>query len=93
LRGNDVAEQPVGFFVGPGGEVQGVGGDVEGAGGESQPPQPGDGDGAAVVSQLAEVLAGRGIVGVDAAVTEVADQDVAAEEPEGGGARVTPRGS
>jgi hypothetical protein len=29
LRGDDVAEQPVGFVVGPGGEVEGVGGDVE----------------------------------------------------------------
>ena len=50
LRGDDVAEQPVGLVVGPGGEVQGVGGDVEGAGREPEPPQPGDGDRGAVGS-------------------------------------------
>src|SRR6266699_3252957 len=43
-----------------------------------------DGDRAAVVSQLAEELAGRGVEGVDPAVAEVSDQDVAAEGSEGG---------
>src|SRR6202030_2229219 len=41
-------------------------------------------DRAAVLAQLAEELAGRGVEGVDPAVTEVPDQDVAAEGSEGG---------
>src|SRR5579859_6796781 len=83
LRGDDVTEQPVGLMIDPGGEVQGVGGDVERTSRESEPPQPGDGDRAAVGSQLAEELAGGGVEGVDPAVTEVPDQDVAAEDSEG----------
>src|SRR5512132_1814093 len=79
------AEQAVGLVVDAGGEQQGgrVAGDTVA---EPQRPQPLDRDGAAVlVAQAATERPRPGVVGVDAAVAEVAHQQRAAEATEPGG--------
>src|SRR2546430_17729104 len=63
-------------------------------GGKAQSPQAVNSDRAAArAAELALELAGRRVIGIDPAVAEVADQDVAAEGPEGRrGKRHRPRG-
>src|SRR4029453_7666202 len=78
----DRAEQTVGFVVDAGGEQQG-GGVAGDAVAEAQRPQALDLDRPAVlIVQAPGELASLGVVGVDAAVTEVADQQRAAEATE-----------
>src|SRR6266566_2446350 len=91
--GGEGAEQPVGFVIDAGGEVQRVRRDIERPGWEAQAPQPSDGERVAVgVPKLATELAARGFVGIDLPTAEVADQDVAAKSAEGGwGQRHCPR--
>ena len=77
------AEQAVRLVVEAGGEVHRVGVAAAAAVADLQRPQPVDLDGLAVgVVQVAQGGAGRGVEGVDAAVAEVAHQQVAAEGPE-----------
>src|SRR6266705_4254734 len=89
----DRAEEAVRLVVDPGGEQQGgrVAGDAVA---EAERPQAVDLDHAAIlVPEPPEELARRRVVGVDAAVAEVAHQQGAAEAPEARrGERQAPRG-
>src|SRR4029077_11386722 len=77
------SEQPVGLVVQAGGEVQRIRDRVERGRGEPQSPEPVDRDRPAVrTHELSLELARHGVVRVDAAVAEVADEDVAAEGAE-----------
>src|SRR5207249_812443 len=82
--GGQHPEQPVALVVDPGGEEERVARAVVGdSPAERDRPKAVDGDRTVVgAAQLAEELAGRGVHGVDAAVAEVADQEVAAEAAE-----------
>src|SRR6266487_1243511 len=81
-RYHNLAQQPVGFLLGPGREDQLVRlGGVAVA--EPQAPQAIDGDRIAVrLPKLTEVITGDRVVGVDVTVAEVADEQRPAERAE-----------
>src|SRR6187200_2777230 len=81
---NDRSEQAVCFVVEARREEQRVRACARRRGGKAESPQPVDHDRAAAGrAEMALELATRRVVGVDPAVAEVADQDVAAERAEG----------
>src|SRR6476660_7062381 len=81
--GDDRPEEPGGFVVETGREEQRVRSGTRRRGGKAQAPQPIDGDRAASrPAEPALELAVCGVIRVDSAVAEVADEDVAAESAE-----------
>src|SRR6266566_4757979 len=86
FAGDQRSEQPVGLVVQAGGEEQRVRARTRCRRGKAQSPESVDRDRAAAgTTELALELAAHRVVGVDPAVAEVADEDVAAEGAEGRG--------
>src|SRR4029077_5089748 len=81
---DEIPEEAIVFVVDAGGEVECARYRIQRARGEAEPPQTENRKWLGqVVQQPPFEVTGRAIVGIDAPVAEVADQDVAAEGAEG----------